>query len=147
MSKRTPYFPVHQLGRKGWHPLSSRAGEDHVWGQKIMSMTAHSGLRNHGIIQGEIKQAAQKGAWTLRYGQHWWYTLGTLPSSVAMSVKELFGEDGERRLMSRELKKRKLRLEPWGASACWAGRGDWVSWTVREMEGRVILEAKEGERF
>ena len=26
-----------------------------------MSMTAHSGLRNHGIIQGEIKQAAQKG--------------------------------------------------------------------------------------
>lgn len=49
-----------------------------------------------GLFKGEIKRAAQKGAWTLRYGQHWRYTLGTLPPSVAVSVrKELFGEDGE----------------------------------------------------
>lgn len=27
-----------------------------------MSMTMHSSLRNHGVIQGEIKQAAQKGS-------------------------------------------------------------------------------------
>lgn len=27
-----------------------------------MSMTAHSGLRNQGIIQGEIKQTAEKGS-------------------------------------------------------------------------------------
>ena len=29
-----------------------------------------------------------------------------------MSMEELLGEDGERRLMSRELKRRKLRLDP-----------------------------------
>lgn len=27
-----------------------------------MTMTTHSGLRNHGIIQGEVKWAAQKGS-------------------------------------------------------------------------------------
>lgn len=65
-----------------------------------------------GLFKGKSSRQLKKGAWTLRDDQHWRYTLGTLPPSVAVSVTELFGEDGERRLMSRELKKRKLGLEP-----------------------------------
>lgn len=92
----------------------------------------------------------------MRHGQDWRQTSGTRPLSAAMSMEELLGEDGERRPMSRELKRRRHRLEPLGAPAREAGTmsaeqlGRWedvTSWKPKEggaSRGREVSPTGRG---